>query len=308
MREGTDLVADQATRFAAIDPLLPVITEPPDGETLVATLPDGGRVTGVLRVTFTDAGAPEAVWSALETWELTPLIGTRGTEGMDAVLRACRARLDTESPGEDSACLVAWPSRDAEATRALLDHGLVPLSALAVHTGEQPPAAGNGDVSVRAAEPGDVEAIVRLECSAVDYSSRVGNLRVRPGAAERRRAALRAQLAGGAPIWLAELGGEAVGVVDGGWAEVERGTWLGTVLPEGRWAFVHSLGVAPRVRGLGVGRTLMAAAHARLAEPGVRGTYLYYNPLNPLSSVFWHRQGYRPLWTVWEARPASLLR
>jgi hypothetical protein len=52
----------------------------------------------------------------------------------------------------------------------------------------------------------------------------------------------------------------------------------------------------------------MTHVHATFAAAGVRGSYLYYNPPNPLSSVFWPRQGYRPLWTVWEARPASALR
>jgi hypothetical protein len=45
-----------------------------------------------------------------------------------------------------------------------------------------------------------------------------------------------------------------------------------------------------------------------LQPPGTRGTYLYYNPPNPISSVFWPRQGYRPLWTLWEVRPATALR
>ena len=36
----------------------------------------------------------------------------------------------------------------------------------------------------------------------------------------------------------------------------------------------------------------------------VRGTFLFYHPANPLSPVFWHRQGYRPLWTMWIRRPA----
>ena len=34
-------------------------------------------------------------------------------------------------------------------------------------------------------------------------------------------------------------------------------------------------------------------------------TLLHYEQVNPLSGPFWHQQGYRPLWTTWEARPAS---
>jgi hypothetical protein len=52
----------------------------------------------------------------------------------------------------------------------------------------------------------------------------------------------------------------------------------------------------------------MAVAHGELARLGAAGTFLYYNPPNPLASVFWPRQGYRPLWTIWEVRPAGALR
>jgi len=65
-----------------------------------------------------------------------------------------------------------------------------------------------------------------------------------------------------------------------------------------------SLYVAKQARGQGVGRALMSVAHRELNVPGVLGTFLFYNPINPLSSVFWHRQGYRPLWTMWIRRPA----
>jgi hypothetical protein len=37
-------------------------------------------------------------------------------------------------------------------------------------------------------------------------------------------------------------------------------------------------------------------------------TLLHYSQMNPLSAPFWHRMGYRPLWTTWEARPAASLR
>jgi hypothetical protein len=52
----------------------------------------------------------------------------------------------------------------------------------------------------------------------------------------------------------------------------------------------------------------MSVAHEHLNIDDVPGTFLFYSPTNPLSPVFWHRQGYRPLWTMWEIRPASALR
>jgi hypothetical protein len=35
---------------------------------------------------------------------------------------------------------------------------------------------------------------------------------------------------------------------------------------------------------------------------------LHYEQTNPLSAPFWSRQGYRPLWTSWESRPACAVR
>jgi hypothetical protein len=35
---------------------------------------------------------------------------------------------------------------------------------------------------------------------------------------------------------------------------------------------------------------------------------LHYAQVNPVSAPFWSRMGYRPLWTIWEARPAAALR
>lgn len=306
----TDLVSVQADRFTALDPLLPRSTDPPDGETLVATLPGGHRVTGVLRVTRTDPAAPDSLWSAREVWELTPLLGTGGSAAMDAVLRALRARLDRDGAGEDSSCVVAWPSRDAEGTRALLEHGLAPLTALGVRTGSAPPAPGNADVRVRAALHADVDALLRLERVEIEFSAQVGGLRSLPNQEERegRRRALVERLGRGAPIWLAESGGDPVAMADGGVVDVVAGTWLGTVLPAGRWGCLDTVAVLPAACGQGVGRALLDVVHAELDRAGVRGTHLYYHPPNPLASVFWHRQGYRPLWTVWEVRPASALR
>jgi GNAT superfamily N-acetyltransferase len=66
--------------------------------------------------------------------------------------------------------------------------------------------------------------------------------------------------------------------------------------------------VLPGRRGAGVGAALVARAHAEMAAAGVALALLHYEQANPLSTPFWARQGYRPLWTSWEARPASAIR
>jgi len=50
---------------------------------------------------------------------------------------------------------------------------------------------------------------------------------------------------------------------------------------------------------------LAVRAAGRLAATA---TLLHHAQLNPLAAPFWNRMGYRPLWTTWEARPASALR
>ncbi|MEU4741402.1 GNAT family N-acetyltransferase, partial [Actinosynnema sp. NPDC023658] len=114
--------------------------------------------------------------------------------------------------------------------------------------------------------------------------------------------------AGGRPALLAERDGIAVALAECAVVTSEPGNWTSTRLPHGRWGYVNCVSVLPGARGTGVGRQLMAHAHRELARLGTVGTYLYYNPPNPLSSVFWPRQGYRPLWTMWEVRPAGALR
>jgi GNAT superfamily N-acetyltransferase len=105
-------------------------------------------------------------------------------------------------------------------------------------------------------------------------------------------------------VWLAEDDGVPVGLAACLLTAPAPGDGIhGRLLP-GRWGYVDTLSVAPAARGGGVGRALMAVAHRELLRPEGNGTFLFYHPANPLSPVFWHRQGYRPLWTMWIRRPA----
>ncbi|MEU4803124.1 GNAT family N-acetyltransferase [Actinosynnema sp. NPDC023587] len=342
MTVSRGLVEAQATRFAGVDPWLPAVVAPPDGDVITAALPDGTRVAGVVQHQAHERGSAARLWSAAEVWELTPLLGGTGAAGMDALLRAWRRWLDRAGPAErDSACVVTWPSRDAETARALLDHGLVPLSVIAVRrtspawvtqsppamaratAARTPPPAGplapdipppagppppSGALAIRRATPADLAAVLDLALAELRYSALVGSTVDRPEAAELKRRALAERLAAGGPAWLAERDGIAIALAECALVTSEPGNWTSTRLPIGRWGYVNCVSVLPGARGAGIGRHLMAHAHRELQRLGTVGSYLYYNPPNPLSSVFWPRQGYRPLWTVWEVRPAGALR
>ncbi len=263
-------------------------------------------MAGVISHKTFDEHSTIRLWSTAQVWELLPLVGT--AQGMDALLTKFRRHLDThELNDEDSACVVHWPSRDTRAARAFLDHGMVPLSVLAVRL-RTPQARVPRTLTIRRATPHDLDSVLELSLAELEYSSYVGSTIVRPEAAVVKRRALAERLANASPIWLAERDGIAVALAECAIVSSEPGTMAAMRLPRGRWGYVNCLSVLPGARGTGIGQQLVAYAHQELHRMGAVGTYLYYNPPNPLSSVFWPRQGYRPLWTVWEVRPASALR
>ncbi|WIV53517.1 GNAT family N-acetyltransferase [Amycolatopsis nalaikhensis] len=298
------LEAQQNARFAALDPQLPPIAPPPSAsEPLVVTA--GGRKAGGLLTRVVHApGSWPALWGPLEMWDLTAVPGDSGPAGLAALLDAWRERMRGTPSGADSGCSLAWPSRDAEASAVLLAHGFAPLTCLAVRSPEPPENAGPARVSVRRAEESDLEALTELRLAEWRYTSLVGTAVARPGARALLRAEVTRSLRFSGLIWLAEDDGVPAGLASCALVSPAPGDSLHGRLHPGRWGYVDTLSVAPEARGGGVGRALMAVAHRELVRPGVRGTFLFYHPANPLSPVFWHRQGYRPLWTMWIRRPA----
>jgi GNAT superfamily N-acetyltransferase len=258
-----------------------------------------------------EPGTATTLWSALELWELHPLVGAAGGAGMEVLLREWARLLTRRTTGADSACLVTWPSRDAEAAHALLAHGFTPLTNLAVRpvrAGGPVRRAPQAGVTVRRATSADVETVLALELAELRYSALVGAAVLRPDAEQVKHATVLRHFEQGDPMWLAERDGLAVGVAHCRLMDVAADSLIATRLRPGRWGYVNCVSVADEARGAGVGSELMAVAHHELHRNGATGTFLYYNPPNPLASVFWARQGYRPLWTNWELRPASALR
>jgi GNAT superfamily N-acetyltransferase len=304
-----DLMNAQCARMTALDPELPGSYLLPSGEPLMARMPDGESVAGVVVHTSNPPGSMQSLWQAFEVFELYPLLGARPRAGMDTLLRAWRDWLSQHGTStDDSSCVVTWPSRDVQATRALLDHGFTPLSCLAV----RPPSPGGdtklrGTVNLRRAGPADLDAVVELTLAELEYAALVGASAYRPDAPRLKRTAAHVRLHSSDPVWLAEQEDRPVALAECSWVDTTRPPG-GTRLRPGRWAYVNCVSVREDARGTGVGQQLMALAHDEFDRAGVLGSFLYYNPPNPLSSVFWPRQGYRPLWTMWEVRPATALR
>ncbi|WP_370965607.1 GNAT family N-acetyltransferase [Amycolatopsis sp. cg9] len=300
----SSLEEQQNARFAALDPLLPPIAAPPAvSEPLVVTT--GGRKAGGLLAHHVHAaGSWPALWGPSEVWDLTAVPGDSGAAGLAALLDAWRERLRGTRPSPDSGCTLAWPSRDTEAAAVLLAHGFAPSTCLAVRPPDPPAAPGPSRVTVRRAGDGDVEALTDLRLAEWRYTSLVGTAVPRPGARALLRAEVVRSLRFSGLVWLAEDDGVPAGLAACALAAPAPGDSIHGRLRPGRWGYVDTLSVAPAARGGGVGRALMAVAHRELLRPGSLGTFLFYHPANPLSPVFWHRQGYRPLWTMWIRRPA----
>lgn len=311
MRVLSGLLDAQTSRFERVDPKLPPAAPPPEGHVLTAALSRGDRIAGVLTYSSFAPGTATTLWSALELFELHPLLGAAGETGMDALLREWRHLLDRRQAGADSACLLTWPSRDVEAARPLMAHGFTPLTCLAVRSvraGDPVGRAPQAGVAIRLATAADLDVVLALEMAELAYSALVGAAVVRPDAETVKRAALTRHVEQGDPIWLAERDGVVVGVAHCRLLDVTPDGLTGVRLRPGRWGYVNCVSVTDAARGSGVGRELMSVAHRELHRRGATGTFLYYNPPNPLASVFWARQGYRPLWTSWELRPAAALR
>lgn len=308
-----DLLEVQRRRFAALDARLPRAAAPPPGDVLVVGTPPH-HAAGVVTHHVWPVGSGPLLWSAAQVSELHPVIGAAGHGPLHALVDAWRGHvLPAVLRDEDSAAAVTWPSRDVVATRVFLDHGLVPLAVLAVRgPGTLPEPARDPTLALRRADPTDLEACVRLALEELAYSSQVGGSLLRPDAEKVKRTTIRDRLGRGEPTWLAERDGVVVGMIECGYAEAAPGTWLANLLPAGLWGYVNCASVTATERGRGVGAHLVATAlsaiEAGVRGSPVRGTYLYYNPPNPLSSVFWPRAGFAPLWTLWEVRPAGGLR
>ena len=304
-----------AERWRAIDPLLP---EPGEATTscgadLAVTSADGHvAASGLCRHVHLKPGSLELAWGAAHQFALTPYVaGPDVGESLGRLLKRWRAHLVRQqgAADEDSEAMVRWPSRDVEGVRALLEHGLRPLTVIAARSPGRADArasAGPGPASlrIRAAEPGDLDALERLGMAMMRYDAHFGSVTVRPDTASRlRESAARALDAPRPWIWLAERDGEAVGMVQA--EPPEAAGWIAPLVRAQPAAYLGEMSVLPGARGTGVGTALVRHLHRELDAAGAAVTLLHHAQLNPLSAPFWSRMGYRPLWTSWEIRPAS---
>jgi len=313
-------------RWRTIDPLLPDPASLPAGcgEPLVVYENHGvgyenhgeqGRIVG-LGVCVHQHVPPQSLnqtWGAADRFTLVPRLPGQdiGTQ-TDLLLGQWRDHLSGigAARGPDTSANVVWPSLDISGVQALLRHGLQPVTVIAARTRPPgPPVAPRGayGVTIRPAGPADEAQVTDLELRLIRFDEHFGGPVWRPATARLVRDEIRGSLSRPDPwTWLAERGGRAVGLIVA--QPPEESGWIAGMTSRTPAAYLQTMFVDAAERGTGIGAALVRHLHARLDSMGVAATLLHHSQVNPLSAPFWYRMGYRPLWTSWEARPASALR
>jgi predicted N-acetyltransferase YhbS len=316
-----DVLSSAAARWQRIDPLLPdprASVDPGCGAELTVPAADGrAAAVGWCRHRQLEPQAAELAWGAAGQFWLTarvagdlaePGIG----EALDELLVRWHAHLASEpaAAGHDTQAAVRWPSRDIGGVRAMLRHGLLPLTVIAARPAGRamPDAAPWPDgLRIRPAGPGDADAVTALVLEVIRFDQHFGSVLLHPHAERVERQAAEETLARPEPwTWLAERDGQAVGLLIA--EPPDRAGWIAAATGQGPVAYLATMSVLPGERGAGVGSALVTELHRGLDAAGVTVTLLHHGQLNPLSTPFWNRMGYRPLWTSWEIRPARALR
>jgi len=304
-----------ATRLAAIDPLLPAPAAPAGcGAELAVTRPDGSTAAlGTCEHWAGEPGSLDLTWGAVRRFQLTPQVsGPDAAGALDELLARWRDHLATvpEAAEEDTATVITWPTRDIDGPGPLLRHGLAPRAVIAARTAGRRGATAvpvEPAVRIRQAVPADLDAVVQLGLETIRFDAHFGTVIERPGTPVALRHEAGAVLAAPDPwVWLAERAGTPIGLL---YAErPEFAGWIAPMVRAEPVAYLELMDVLPGERGRGVAAALTGQLHQAADESGVAVTLLHYEQVNPLSGPFWSQQGYRPLWTSWEARPAGTLR
>ena len=172
------------------------------------------------------------------------------------------------------------------------------------------------DTRIRRAGNADAETIAAFGAEVARFDAHFSGTPSRPGtvAALRHEATRLLAARPGAEAdpaarpwtWLAERDGQPIGVI--ATQRPDRAAWIAPMTRLAPVAYTVLGYVSPQERSAGVGAALADCLHAEVDQAGVAATLLHYEQLNPYAAPFWSRQGYRPLWTMWEARPAWSLR
>jgi GNAT superfamily N-acetyltransferase len=317
-RDPVDTVlARLGPRWQDVDPLLPEPSFPFEGcgHEFTVTAPSGGPEAVACCVHWTgQPGSLDLCWGTARQYRLTARVAGPDVAGsLDQLLSAWRDHLagQPDLAGPDTSAILSWPSRDVAGVAPLLHHGLQPLAVVAARPISRlgAPAGVPDGIRIRRAGPDDLAAVVRLEHEVVRYDANFVAVIDRPWTVDALAAEAEQALAVPGPwVWLAERepDGEPVGVLNA--QPPATAGWIAPLTSRAPVAYNLLTGVSATRRGAGIGAALATRFHQTAEAADVAVTLLHYAQLNPRSMPFWSQQGYRPLWTLWEAHPASSLR
>jgi GNAT superfamily N-acetyltransferase len=303
-------------RWQAADPLLPDPAALPNGcGAPLVVHGENGRMAG-LGVCVHQHVLPESLnqtWGTAERFMLVPrLAGQNVAAGTDLLLSHWRDHLASigAARGTDTSASVVWPSHDITGVRAMLRHGMQPLTVIAARARPATPASaprGAYGVTIREARLADEEQVLDLEMRLIRFDMHFGGPVWRTATPSLVRDEVRSSLArGSARTWLAERGERAVGLLVV--QPPQEAGWIAGMTSGSPAAYLQTMFIDEQERGTGIGAAMVRHLHHELDAAGVEVTLLHHSQVNPLSGPFWYRMGYRPLWTSWEARPAGALR
>lgn len=283
------VIRAHAARVRAADPLVRGQDALPGAGDVIEVRDAVGRAS-VERV---DPGSMRAAWSPLVLHRLQARVSGPDPEAaLGALVDRWVAGLRLDEP--DQALTVSWPSRDTTPVRALAVRNFAPVVVQAVHRFPARAAAARG---LRRATAADLETMARLYDRLVAYDAQFGWVTFRPSTPSRIREYLATEVLPTEWCWLAAPDGEAVGCVVV--QPPDRSGWIAGSVNAAPAAYLSVMYVEPSARGRGVGAMLTAAAHGHAAGQGVTAITLHHALPNPLSTPFWSRCGYRPLFTQW---------
>ena len=314
----SELRDDVRARWRALDPLLPEPAPLPPGcgAELVVT-GRGGHVqaAGSCGHWSGPADSLDLTWGAASRYQLTVQVaGPDVRRAMDELLSRWREHLAgrPDAAGGDCAAVLNWPARDVGGVIPLVRHGLSPLAVVAARDarargdGAAGPEPDSG-LRVRRAGPADLGAVVRLGLEVVRFDANFGGVTERASTEPALRQELADLLSDSQPwVWLAERDGEPVGMLAA--EQPARARWIAPMTGAEPVGYLLLMGVRPDQRARGTGAAMAAQLNRQAAEAGVPVMLLHYAQVNPLSMPFWSQQGYRPLWTIWEAWPPGTVR
>ncbi|MDT9592742.1 GNAT family N-acetyltransferase [Nocardioides zeae] len=292
--------ARHVQRTARIDPLVRPGEPVERGRVL-----EHGAALGVATVS-----EQESLWAARRTHVLQPRIADGAEPDWGGLLDAWLAVVEADPAAREveTSAGVSLASRDHALVEELVRRHLGPASVLAVRTLDRPddaaPPVPHGVVVRPAtAAPDDLRWLLDRSVALQAWEAGLGYVPRRSEAEVLLGAdlevAIRRDLGW---TWIAELDGEPVAFVQVNPPEeaewVAGQTWLAPV------GYLVSAYVDPALRSGGLGRVLVAAAHARARDDGWSALLLHHAASSAWSAPFWGSLGYRPLVTTWMRRPA----